>query len=71
MSAPFLVSSWDRTIWRRVEALRDKMMDRIGTKEALIAEHTPKIATWRKPLSLEEVNRMAPTPDVRRREGRP
>jgi hypothetical protein len=26
---------------------------------------------WRKPLSIEEINRMAPTPEVRERQGRP
>ena len=28
-------------------------------------------AQWRKPLSIMEINRMAPTPEVRERRGRP
>ena len=41
-----------------------------GTQEPFFLEEGTLAAHWRKPLSLEEVNRMAPTPDVLRREGR-
>jgi hypothetical protein len=36
-------------------------------------EHQAEAAAahWRKPLSLVEVNQMAPTPEVRARPGRP
>lgn len=49
-------------------------MDRVGTKEAIIPEEWGGLtitAQWRRPLSLVEINRMAPTPEVRAREGRP
>jgi hypothetical protein len=26
---------------------------------------------WRKPLTISEINRLAPTPEVRQRQGRP
>jgi hypothetical protein len=32
---------------------------------------SPRAMHWRKPLSIEEVNRMAPTEEVRARKGRP
>lgn len=46
-------------------------MGKIGTKEKLIEEAGNVSPHWRKPLSIPEINRMAPTPEVRRREGRP
>ncbi len=45
-------------------------MSKIGTKEKLIEETGNVAPHWRKPLSIAEVNRMASTPEVRRREGR-
>jgi hypothetical protein len=32
---------------------------------------SPVTAQWRKPLRLDEIARMAPTPEVRERRGRP
>ena len=66
-----LVSRWDRTRRRYAEKIRDKIMDPIGTKEALIEENLNYVCTWRKPLSIVEVNQMAPTAEVRERKGRP
>lgn len=53
----------------------------LGTNEAMIAEDiaavvaetgiSPRAMHWRKPLSIEEINRMAPTEEVRARPGRP
>jgi hypothetical protein len=44
----------------------------IGTDEALIPEDVRGVAQhWRKPLSIMEINQMAPTAEVRAREGRP
>ena len=45
----------------------------VGTEEPLIRDDYPTTISiqWRKPLSLVEVNRMAPTPEVRERRGRP
>jgi len=46
-------------------------MTPIGTREPLIEERFNIAVHWRKPLSLAEVNQMAPTEDVRLRRGRP
>ncbi len=62
---------------RKVEFVRDRIMDRCGTSEPLIAPVGEELALilvtmqWRKPAAIEEVNRMAPTPEVRERRGRP
>jgi hypothetical protein len=70
-SGPVPVSRWDRATRRKIEAVRDKILGRIGTNEKLIEEQGIIAPHWRKPLSITEINRMAPTPEVRRREGRP
>ena len=49
-------------------------MRSVGTDEALIeavGEGNISTLQWRKPLSIEEVARMAQTPEVRERKGRP
>lgn len=56
-------------------------MFKTGTSEPFIGEDiqemadeigiSPRAMHWRKPLSIEEVNRMAPTDEVRARPGRP
>ncbi len=64
---------------RKVEAIRDRIMAMCGTDERLIAVgadgfppgHQPVTLQWRKPLSISEVARMADTPEVRERRGRP
>jgi hypothetical protein len=66
---------------RRIEATRDRIFDMCGTTEAVIAvsdgEMTAEVgreftsAQWRKPCSIEEVARLAPTVEVRERRGRP
>jgi hypothetical protein len=53
----------------------------LGTDEALIPEDvqamatelgiSPKAMHWRKPLSILEINQMAPIDEVRTRPGRP
>ena len=45
----------------------------LGTDEGWIEEPGPtgRALTWRKPLSITEINQMAPTPEVRARPGRP
>ncbi len=75
------VLSWSPTTWRKVEAVRDRIFRGVGTDEPLIAEDLAELAAafgrppcsmqWRKPLSISEVNRMAQTPEVRARQGRP
>jgi hypothetical protein len=59
---------------RQVEAARDRIMAMCGTNEPLIeaiGEDAVVTMQWRKPLSIEEVARMAQTPEVRERKGRP
>jgi hypothetical protein len=74
------VLSWSPTTWRKIEALRDRILFGAGTDEAFISEniqklseafgHSPRSMQWRKPLSLTEIPRMAPTPEVLERRGR-
>jgi hypothetical protein len=64
-----------------MEALRDRIMHGAGTEEPWFMENpvefqgeTGKVmiaGNWRKPLRLDEVNQMSPTPEVRKRPGRP
>jgi len=64
-----------------MEALRDKIMRGCGTDEPWFMEDvnelqaalgaSPVAVHWRKPLRIDEVARMAQTPEVRAREGRP
>jgi hypothetical protein len=76
-TGPVPVLRWSPTIHRRIEALRDRIMRGVGTDEALIVpdgeEAAALVATrqWRKPLRIDEIARLAPTPDVRARWGRP
>ena len=71
------VLRWSPTIHRRVEAVRDRIFRGVGTAEPLIEPEGEEAALlrvtrqWRKPLSIEEVARLAPTPEVRERKGRP
>ena len=76
---PVPVLRWSPTVHRRIEAIRDRVFARCGSAEAIIEagddEFPPgfprRTRQWRKPLSIEEINRMAPTPEVRERRGRP
>lgn len=78
---PVPVLRWSPTTWRKIEALRDRIMRGVGTDEPFIMEdvqemammlgQSPMSVQWRKPLTIEEVNRMAPTVEVRERKGRP
>jgi len=62
---------------RRAENIRDRLMRGVGTSEPFIEPVGEELAMikstrqWRKPLSIEEINRMAPTLEVRARPGRP
>jgi hypothetical protein len=62
---------------RKMEAIRDRIMSMCGTTEPLIEDDDfipgrgRVTRQWRKPLSFEEVARMAQTPEVRERRGRP
>lgn len=75
---PVPVLRWSPNARRKIEAARDVIFRTIGTTEPLIEESNAVnfgdraiSVNWRKPLKLEEVNQMAPTPDVRERKGRP
>lgn len=60
-------------MWRKVEAVRDRIMRGVGTDEPLIeaiGEGNVRTMQWRQPLRIDEVYRMAPTPEVRERRGR-
>jgi hypothetical protein len=71
------VLRWSPTLHRKVEAARDRIMAMCGTDEPVIEpdgeERAMMLVTrqWRKPLRIDEVARMAPTPEVRERKGRP
>jgi hypothetical protein len=71
------VLRWSLTTQRRVAYVRDRIMGMCGTHEPLIESEDEEAALlrvtrqWRKPLAVEEVARMAPTPEVRERRGRP
>lgn len=77
---PLPVLSWSPTKWRKAEAIRDKIMRGAGTDEPWFMDDPREVAAelgfasiavhWRKPLRVDEVARMAPTPEVKAREGR-
>ncbi len=54
-----------------MQFLRDQIMQGVGSSEGFIPEKGNTAMHWRKPLSIEEINRMAPTAEVRARPGRP
>jgi ABC-type Fe3+-citrate transport system substrate-binding protein len=63
---------------RKLEAIRDRIMLNVGTSESWHVEDMAHmmgdlaVAThFRRPLRIDEINQMAPTVEVRRREGRP
>lgn len=74
---PVSVLRWSATALRQMEAIRDRIMRGLGTAEPWVIEHMGAqlgeraIAMhYRRPLSIEEVNQMAPTPEVLARPGR-
>jgi hypothetical protein len=71
---PVPLLRWSATKWRQAEAVRDRIMRGVGTDEPWIMEHFAAeggIAVhWRRPLRLDEVNRMGPTAEVLARPGR-
>jgi hypothetical protein len=72
-------------MWRKMQALRDKLMRGVGTDEPFVAEdlralanvvgsaygREPQAMQWRKPLRIDEINQLAPTAEGRERRGRP
>lgn len=67
---PILRSAWTMHADALVRHTAEHIMGRIGTKEELIEDDTRRVRTWRKPLSMIEINQLAPTAEVRRRPGR-
>lgn len=74
---PAPVLRWSPTRWRKIEAMRDRILFGLGSSEPLIPVEQEERAMlkvsmqWRKPLSFEEIAQMAQTPEVRLRPGRP
>jgi hypothetical protein len=64
------VLSWSPTKWRKAEAMRDHIMRGVGTGEDWATASGNVAVHYRKPLRIDEINQMAPTPEVRTREGR-
>lgn len=74
---PVPVLRWSPTKWRKAEALRDRLMRGAGTAEDWITEgHSAQFGDravavhYRKPLSMQEVAKMAATPETIARPGR-
>jgi hypothetical protein len=72
------VLRWSPTKWRKAEALRDKIMRGVGTDEEWVVEEMSvelgmmaSAVHYRRPLRIDEIARMAPTEEVRARQGRP
>ena len=72
------VLRWSPTAWRKIEAARDRIMRGVGTDEPWVIETlgdllpgNGRTISYRRPLRVDEVNRMAQTPEVRARPGRP
>ena len=78
------VPRWGPTVHRKIEAARDRILRGLGTDEPLIdaagelAElaammpgYQPRSRQWRKPMRVDEIAQLAPTPEVRARPGRP
>jgi hypothetical protein len=72
------VLRWSPTKWRKAEALRDHIMLGVGTDEPWVIEEMSRelgeraaAVHFRRPLRLDEVARMAATPEVLARAGRP
>jgi hypothetical protein len=72
------VLRWSPARWQKAEAARDNVTFGLGTDDPWFTEEmsaqfgAAAIAVhWRKPLRIDEVNRLAPTPEVRHRQGRP
>jgi hypothetical protein len=84
LQAPVPVLRWSPSKWRKAEAIRDKIMRGVGTDEPWIMDEPSEVdaitrrdtgrpaisGQWRKPLRVDEVAQMAPTPEVRDRQGR-
>lgn len=76
-TGPAPVLRWSPQRWRKMETIRDRILFGLGSSEPIIPVEGAERAVlktsmqWRKPLSIVEINQMAPTPEVRARPGRP
>lgn len=74
---PVPVLRWSPIKWRKAEALRDRIMRGVGTDEPWVMEEMTRqlgeyavAVHYRRPLRVDEINRMAPIPEVKERPGR-
>lgn len=74
---PVPVLRWSRTTWRKLEAIRDRIMRGVGTDEPWVIEHMSDViglqavsVHYRRPLRIDEIGRMATTDEVKARPGR-
>lgn len=64
-------------MWRKIEAVRDRILFGLGSPEPLIPVEGEERAMlritmqWRKPLSIEEISQLGQTTEVKLRPGRP
>lgn len=68
---PLPTLRWSVTKRHKAEAIRDRIMHCTGTDEPWVTEVTSRTVQYRRPLRIDEVNQLAPTPEVRERPGRP
>ena len=74
---PVSVVRWTPAMVREVETIRDRILGMCGSAEPVIEPDGEEAAMmkvtrqWRRPLSVVEVTRLAPTAEVRERRGRP
>lgn len=74
---PVPVLRWSPTKWRKAEVVRDRIMTGVGTDEPWVIEEMSKMlglravaVHYRRPLRIDEISQMAPTPEVLTRPGR-
>ena len=70
-AGPLPLVRWTAGTMAKMTFIRDTIMRGVGTSESFIPEQGTSAMHWRKPLAIEEINRMAPTAEVRARQGRP
>lgn len=70
-AGPLPLVRWTAGTFAKMQFVRDTIMQGVGTAEAFMPEKGVVAMHWRKPLAVQEINRMAPTPEVRARAGRP
>jgi hypothetical protein len=74
---PVPVLRWSPTKWRKAESLHDRIMRGVGNDEPWVVEDMTQMfgelafaGHYRRPLRIDEINRMASTDAVKARPGR-